>query len=403
MVYMKNSSHYVALAKGVFMDNGSITYFDITACGFYRLKHKSEELDYKFGDLMGVIDDLESWLHGKSFEQTLAWNKDEQPLRKRVYSRGLARDKDTKDVVIVLYREVGNGNGIHGIKVDSKVSGDSKGTVKAGREHGEDKIIWGEPCYYWIIPELNKIASIRFPHSFADTYLFGQYFIQHVNNNSKLGTRTKSKRTYESVPGRSVDVYNTRFQYKDGKNEVNCVFKFILEETKLKAAEENFERLRHKITHTLIKDSTVVNQQDTRQPLLKLTSKALASLVGENKRDDLIGKPPILKQPRRIEVKIDGAPSSEELKNLFSMRGDESDWDVGFLMSDRANPVWLSSYVARTKLPLHDSDGSEHYSASFLLNEINKVRDDLISEVKFAENASIRDSDGIPPKKLAEG
>lgn len=59
------------------MDNGSITYFDITACGFYRLKHKSDQSDYKFGDLIGVLDDLESWLADKSFEQTLAWDKEE--------------------------------------------------------------------------------------------------------------------------------------------------------------------------------------------------------------------------------------------------------------------------------------------------------------------------------------
>ncbi|EPL6805135.1 hypothetical protein WJI42_003504 [Klebsiella aerogenes] len=387
------------------MDNGSISFFDITACGFYRLKNKPEELDYKFGDLMGVLDDLDGWLKGKNFEQTLPWNKEEQPLRTRVYSRGLVRDNQTKDAVIVLYREVGNGNGIHGIKVGSKVSGDSKGTVRAGREHGEDKIIWGEPCYYWIIPELNKIASIRFPHSFADTYLFAQYFIQHVNNNSKLGKRTKSKRTFESAktPGRCVDVYNTKFQYQDGKNEVNCIFKFILEETKLKAAEENFERLRHKITHTLIKDTTVINQDDTRQPLLKLTSVALASLVGEENRNKLIGAPPVLEQPRRIEVKIDGAPSSDELRNLFSMRGEESEWDVGFLLADRANPVWLSSYVARTKLPLHDSDGFEHYSARFLLDEINKIRDELISEVKYAEEASIKESEAASTQKIAEG
>lgn len=59
------------------MDNGSITFFDITACGFYRLKNKPEELDYKFGDLMGVLDDLEGWLKDKNFEQTLPWNKEE--------------------------------------------------------------------------------------------------------------------------------------------------------------------------------------------------------------------------------------------------------------------------------------------------------------------------------------
>lgn len=387
------------------MDNGSITFFDVSACGFYRLKKKAEELDYKYGDLMGVLKDLEDWLKDKKFEQTLPWNKDEQPLRTRVYSRGLVRDSKTKDAVIVLYREVGNGNGIHGIKGSSTVSGNSKGTIKAGREHGEDKIIWGEPCYYWIIPELNKIASIRFPHSFSDVHLFGQYFIQHVNNNSKLGERTKSKRKFESSknPGAYFDVYNTKFKFQDGKNEVNCVFKFVMEETKLKAVERNFERLRNKITHTLIKDTTVINQQDTRQPLLKLTSAALASLFGESTRNNLIGAPPVLEKSRKVEVKIDGAPSSAELKNLFSMRGDESEWDVGFLLEDRANPIWLSTYVARTRLPLHNSDGSEHYSASFLLDEINKVREDLISEVKFAEEEPIKESEAETVKNIAEG
>ncbi|MFP1454807.1 hypothetical protein ACLB1O_14125 [Escherichia coli] len=51
--------------------------------------------------------------------------------------------------------------------------------------------------------------------------------------------------------------------------------------------------------------------------------------MGEEKRNKLIGAPPVLEQPRKIEVKIDGAPSSDELRNLFSMRGEESEWDVG--------------------------------------------------------------------------
>ncbi|MDU6388619.1 MAG: hypothetical protein E6562_08515 [Pantoea sp.] len=369
------------------MDNGSITFFDITACGFYRLKHDPKKLDHKYGTIDDVINDLSLWLNGKNFEHTLPWNKADQPLKTRIYCRGLCRDTVTNDTVIVLYREVGNGNGIHGIKIGSKVGEDIKGTVKAGSEHGVDKVIWGEPCYYWIIPEINKIAAIKFPHSFTDVTLFSQYFIQHVNNNSRLGERTKSKRTFEAAksPGRMVDVYSTYFKYVEGSNKINCVFKFILDETKLKAVESNLERLRHKITHTLIKDSTVVNQQDTRQPVIRLTSVALASLVGDTARDKIMGAPPVLSQPRKIEVKIDGAPSPEEIRTIFSMRGDEADWDVGFLLADSTNPVWLSSYVARTKLPLHDSDGNEHYSASFLLSEINKVRDDLISEVKAAE------------------
>ncbi|CAI1615006.1 hypothetical protein KFQ06_20675 [Serratia entomophila] len=387
------------------MDNGSITFFDIKACGFYRLKKKADELEYKSGGIIQVMDDLEEWLKDKSFEQTLPWKKEEQPLRTRVYSRGLARDLETNDAVIVLYREVGNGNGIHGIKVDSKVGGDSKGTIKAGNEGGKDKIIWGEPCYYWVIPEINKVASIRFPHSYADTYLFCNYFAQHVNNNSKLGDRKKSKRTIEAknTPGRMVDIYSTTFQHTiDGKG-VNCIFKFITEETKLKAVKENLAKIRHKITHTFIRDVTCSNQEDPRQPILILTSNVLASLVGAEKRDQIIGAPPILKQPKKIEVKIDGAPSDEELQDLFAMRAVDSDWDVGFKLSDNDTPVWLSSYVARTRLPLHDSDGSEHYSANFLLDEIKKIRADLIREVKAAEVVDHVDVDDNPQAKVKEG
>ncbi|AKJ41822.1 Uncharacterised protein [Pragia fontium] len=379
------------------MDSGSITFFDINACGFYRLKKKAEELEYKSGGIIQVLDSLEEWLEGKNFEDTLPWKKEEQPLRTRVYSRGLARDPETKDAVIVLYREVGNGNGIHGIEVDSKVGGDSKGTIKAGNENGVDKVIWGEPCYYWIIPEINKIASIRFPHSYADTYLFCNYFIQHINNDSKLGNRKKVKRSIEArnTPGRVVDIYSTTFQHTYNEKEVNCVFKFLTEETKLKAVQENLAKIRHKITHTLIKDITSTNQLDPRQPILILTSNVLASLVGSENRDKIIGAPPILQKTKRIEVKIDGAPSDEELQGLFAMRADDSDWDVGFRLSDSDTPVWLSSYVARTRLPLHDSDGSEHYSANFLLNEIKQIRADLIREVTVAEvvdNANIKNN-----------
>ncbi|EMA4140247.1 hypothetical protein U3A98_003969 [Cronobacter turicensis] len=370
------------------MDNGSITFFDIKACGFYRLKKKADDLDYKCGSILEVMDDLETWLKGKSFKDTLPWDKKNQPLRTRVYSRGLARDPETKDAVIVLYREVGSGNGIHGINVNSKVDGDSKGTIRAGGEAGGDDIIWGEPCYYWIIPEINKVASIRFPHSHADNYLFCNYFVQHVNNNSRLGKRSKvTKRTLESRsnPGRTFDVYNTTFTQTVDGVDYNCVFKFITEETRLQAVQENLKNLRHRITHTLIKDVTFSRQDDPRQPLLILSSNILGSLLGSEKRDELIGAPPLLHQPKKIEVKIDGAPSDAELQELFSMRQEDSEWDVGFKLNDSDTPVWLSSYVARTRLPLIDSDGSEHYSANFLLAEIKKIRNDLIQEVKTAE------------------
>ncbi|MGP6473649.1 hypothetical protein [Rahnella aceris] len=367
------------------MDTASITFFDINACGFYRLKHSAKDLDYKFGDLNVVVNDLSEWLQDKNFEDTLPWDAADQPLKQKVYCRGIVTDPHTKDSVIVLYRAVGDGNGIHGIKIGSKIGANVQGTVKAGSKVGLDEVIWGEACYYWLIPEFNKIASIRFPHSYADTYLFCNYFTQHINNNSKFGTRKKTKREVEARnnPGRVVPIYNVTFQYKDKKGSCNCVFKFLVEETKLTAANEDLKALRAKITQTIIRDTTSTRLEDPRQPLLQLSSTALASLFGEPARDKLLGRPPKLVQPKKIQVIVDGAPSLEELNQLFQMREEDSSWvDVGFKLVDNDNPIWLTNYVARTKLSIESSEGKEHYSPEFLLNQINLIRTDLVQQLK---------------------
>lgn len=398
------------IEEGFKMDVGSVTFFDINAFGFYRLKHDSKDLDYKFGSLKEVVEDLTEWLKDKNFEDTLPWDPQEQPFKQKVYCRGIATDPVTNDSVIVIYRGVGDGNGIHGIKIGSKVGANVTGTLKAGSKVGKDEVIWGEPCYYWIIPEFNKIASIRFPHSFADTYLFCNFFSQHVNNNSKFGDRKRTKREVESKasPGKITPIYNVTFPYKVKGDDCNCVFKFLVEETKLKATKEDLVALRAKITQTIIRDTTTTRLEDPREPILQLSSTALSSLFGDSIRDTLIGEPPKLVQPKKIQVTVDGAPSLEELNSLFSMREEDSDWvDVGFKLVNDDNPIWLTSYVARTKLSIDDSEGKEHYSSEFLLSYINLNRDHLLMQVQYQVEQMIQEEDNKLAKtnnnKTAEG
>ncbi|MEA9393163.1 hypothetical protein SJI19_21925 [Acerihabitans sp. TG2] len=388
------------------MDTGSITFFDINAFGFYRLKRDAKNLDFKFGTIVDVMDDLIAWLHDKNFEQTVPWNIKEQPLRTKVYCRGVAFDPSTKDYVIVIYRGVGDGNGIHGIKVGSKIGANVTGTVKAGSQIAGEEIIWGEPCYYWIIPELNKIASIRFPHSYADTFLFCNYFVQHVNNNSLFGERKTSERHFDAIntPGRVVKVYQTTFPYKDIDGKCNCIFKFNVEETKLKTAKEDLARMRSRIVQTIIRDTTTKRINDDRQPILQLASDTLSSLFGPSIRDKVLGKPPEVEQPKRVQVIVDGAPSLEELNQLFNLRDESTDWaDVGFKLLDTENPIWLTKYVARTKLPITNSEGDEHYSPEFLLAQINLIRGDLVLQLKLEAEKELKRKEEEEAEKKALG
>lgn len=240
------------------MDNGSITFFDINTFGFYRLKRKAKELDYKYGTLSEIFGEFDVWLNGKAIEETIPWDVNTNPMRSKTYCRGVAIDPQTNDIVVVLLRAVGDGSGnLHGVKMGSAVGAGESETVKAGTSVKGDKVIWGEPCYYWIIPEHNKIASIIFPHSGADTYRFCQYMTTFVNNHSNAdGTRKQSTTSHQHNrdPARIINVVKTMFEYGEGKNKCNCIFKFDVEQTKMKTAVGNLENIIPNITQTIIRD-----------------------------------------------------------------------------------------------------------------------------------------------------
>ncbi|ELR4459454.1 hypothetical protein QR995_004409 [Salmonella enterica] len=364
------------------MDNGSITFFDINAFGFYRLKHKAKDLDYKFGSLEEVFGEFETWLRGKAIEETIPWDVNTNPMRSKTYCRGVAIDPQTKDIVVVLLRAVGDGSGnLHGVRMGSAVGSEESDTVKAGTSVRGGRVIWGEPCYYWIIPEHKKIASIIFPHSGADTNRFCQYVTTFVNNHSNVdGSRKQSTTSHQHSrdPNRIVNVVKTMFEHGEGKDKCNCLFKFDVEQTKIKTAVDNLENIIPNITQTIIRDIATSRVDDERSPFLQLASEFMPSLFGEA---------PPLQSPKRIEVRIDGAPTPEEIAQLFAQRAEDTDWaDVGFKVKDSEIPIWLTKYVVKSTLPI-DSDGLSHYSPGKLLEEINNIREDILESVMAQEDA----------------
>ncbi|WP_317177322.1 hypothetical protein [Pectobacterium sp. HCp5_1] len=362
------------------MDNGSVTFFNINAFGFYRLKQKAKELDFKFGAIKETFEDLEKWLVDKSIEETIPWDVGVHPLRSRTYCRGVVIDPETNDIVIVMLRSVGDKSGnLHGVKVGSAVGATASETVKAGTDIEGEEVIWGEPCYYWIVPSHNKMASIIFPHSGADTIRLSNYITTFVNNNGTVGaerTQHTTDRVHHLDQNRNIRTVRTIFKHVDGKDKCNCMFKFDFEQTKIKTAIKNLEVIIPNITQTIIRDTTTTRLKDERGPILRLASEYLPSLFGEH---------PELQAPKRIEVRIDGAPSVEEIAKLFSERMDDTDWaDVGFKVKDSDIPVWLTKYIVKATLAI-DSDGLSHYSPERLMNEIKLVREDLLKSVMEQE------------------
>jgi len=379
------------------MDNGTITFFDIEACGFYRLKQNPNDLDHKFGSLSEVIMDLKRWLENKTFEQTLPWDADTHPSRSKTYCRGIDIDEQTGDAIIVVYREVGDGSGnIHGVKLGSDVGPDASGTVVAGSEHDGETIAWGQPCYYWFIPEYNKLASISFTHSNTDTDRLCSYIRHYVNNNSNFGARkvSKQERVDPKNPDRMINIFKTTFPFGEGKDQCNCIFKLNAKELKIDALRADLDVLLSKVTHTIIRDTTTARTPDERNSFLKLGSDILPSLFGES---------PKTEQAKKVEVIIDGAPSKDEMYKIFDDLNDDSDWsNVGFRTNEAGgSTVWLKQYVVRASL-LAEGNGKEHYSPGALIKEIKKCRSDLIAPLVKMKAEAMRKAVELEAEKRKE-
>lgn len=364
------------------METGIITFFDINACGFYRLKRNADDLDHKFGDVEEVFSELEKWLENKSVEESIPWDIESHPLRTRTYCRGVAVDPKTRDRVMVMYRAIGSAKGrLHAVKRNAAVGASESETVKTVT-NGDD-YIWVEPCYYWILPQYNKIASIVFPHSGADTIRMCNYIFNFVVNHGDFGKKKETSSYSKSRSSCQDDdflVSKTFFKYVEDGKIYNCIFKFNTETTKVNKPGENLLDIREKIVQTIIRDTTVVQVEDTRQPILRLMSNVLSDFLGNDKAE--------FKKPKKIEVKVDGAPSESEIKTLLERNADDVDWvDVGFVLKDSSRPIWLKKYMARTSIFVDDSDGIEHFSPEKLLSEIMAVRNDLVQAIIYNDDS----------------
>ena len=150
------------------MEQGLITFFDVKACGFYRVKNK--ETIHVEGSLSETINLIHSWVQGRDFDQTLPWSKRIHENRPKIYCKSSYIHESTGDAVFVFWKQFGDDSGsLNGILAKSKVDDKEKDTHTVETNVRGQDVIYGQPMYYWYIPEHNLIASVKFPHSLADS------------------------------------------------------------------------------------------------------------------------------------------------------------------------------------------------------------------------------------------
>ncbi|MDU4002705.1 hypothetical protein [Pluralibacter gergoviae] len=379
-------------------ERGIITFFDLEQFGLYQiLKGKPPKLIE--ANIQSVFSGLMKWFSSRSVEQSVPWGVDNN-RRTKAFCKNLSHDANTGDYMFVIWKTLGDSKGdIQGIEANSLIDGTSDNVISASDTTKDGKkYIWGLPCYYWVIPEYNKVASIRFPSSYADTDLFCQYVKAYVDyrheDSCKVVHDVEIPRKDRSEPSKFKRVY-----FKRGKHSLT--FKVRAKQTRKITKGANIAELCKKITHIVYHDVIETNVPDTRADWQKLFDKVGGIFAASS---------PMLSKKHKVELLVEGQPTVEEFEKLiedyledYDPIEDETDETgeiktitedkkkdqarIGFKVNGKSGATtWLDEYVLRHEI--HTSLGSrnKHYSSSYLLSIVNNHRNDLIEYLKSEQD-----------------
>lgn len=352
------------------MSIGIVTFFKYTQLGFYR--YGSEDY-YEPLEMDILLSSLHGWFQDKiSLEDTLLWD-DETPgyaHRKKVYLKAIEKDEQTGEYIIVLWRAVGSGDGVYGIKADARL--DDNTLYDANDAAAGDRVIWGEASYYWFVPSKDLFASIRFPNSIADTNLLNLFLKDFICLHANI--REKRREVKEGKHG----AYTTVSFPAQGEGETgNLWFRIYSKQYTKLTTRADLGAIARDITHFVKRE--VISAREVDQPDWTRLFGRLPFVSAE-----------ITKDTRKVEVNIEAKPTAEELQRIFDQyaqdyNGVVDSWrNVGFRKEGVGGVCWLNSFVVKNVLPIDDTTGggvdeTGHYTAQRLFTALQFKRDGLLA------------------------
>lgn len=341
------------------LQSGYINFFNVNKCGLYRLFSEVP----KALELSETFQKLEEWRQGRNFEATNPWDPTKKRNKTSCYFKACHFDKQTGDYLLVLWKGDSDRHGpLYGISINP--DGTTGAAVKQTQTNSKIPMVWGRPCYYWIIPEVNCIASIKFENSRCDSAMFQDW----VNGCMSLRVPLDE---YKQV---TTETGLRRIQFPDEeKTPYRYSFQFDLSLRTLSTAAAKMTELAQRVTHIIRRETVSIKNQDKRRGWAKFF-----------KRFDVPFTSAIDNSSRRVELRIEAKPTVEELKEIIdehAMDRENGGWeDTGFVLDNSSRTVWAGSYRLTENIAIEDH-GIPVLDPKALYNKISENRANYIAPI----------------------
>lgn len=359
------------------MEQGLITFFDVKQAGFYRLK-KGKQVHVE-GSLSETLDKIIDWVRGRDFDQTIPWNPKAAEHRPRIYCKSAKKCPNSGDYFFVFWKGYGQDHGnLNGVYAKSKVGATENDTHKVSNQAKGKDIIYGEALYYWFIPEHDLIASVKFPHSIADSTSVFNYIKKCIDLRIEHPRKEISENEqFNHLLGKELTTQSVRYKSED--NSYSLTFKIEAKLKELSLKQSSLEALAKNITHLVIRET--------------ISSTKTVEKNGIFKMYDLITrKDNQIDMSKQVEIITEETVTSKDLARILQTYDSEHDsdskWDnVGFRENDGPTTKWFDSYLERKRVIIDSKHKIDqmYFTARRLMTEINAERSSLLDWIKEEE------------------
>jgi hypothetical protein len=351
-----------------------LNFFNIEECGLY--KHGTVE-----PKALGSSETFEAiyqWVQGKPMEDTIPWDPASTKSGvAKCYCHDFYKCGDSGEFLFVLWKsDTDSAGSVWGAQASAATG--SSSVLEYTSDYKGKKMIWGRPCYYWIIPKLNTVVSIKVDHSVCDSGLFQEWVTKCINNRVSL----ENKKRVETETGL------IRFEFTDKKatQGVKYAFRFAVYLRSLNTGSAQLSELASRVTRIVRRDTIKLNSGlDERPEWVKFFDKIPI----------LPGKPKA--KTRQIEVRAEAKPTAAEIKTIIEKFANEerkhNDWNnVGF-ETEKGNVVWVDKYRLHATINF-SKDASTVFPAADLHARLVKDRERLLKGILVDEKARKRIAKG---------
>lgn len=346
-----------------------LNFFRIEECGLYK---QGSEVPKALGSAE-TFELIYKWVQGKPMEDTIPWDPvSTKTGTAKCYCHDFYKCDDTGEFLFVLWKsETDSVGSIWGAQARAQ-TGESN-VVEYKDDYKGKTVIWGRPCYYWIVPSLNTVVSIKLDHSVCDSGLFQEWVAKCITNRVSHPNKKKTE----------TDSGQVRFEFTDSADTTGSRYgyRFDVRLRSLNTGNAKMAELASRVTHIIRRDTIKLNAGlDERPEWVKIFDKI-----------PLLPARPKAKT-RQIEVRAEAKPTAAEIKTIVETFSKEerkrSDWNnIGF-DTDKGT-VWADTYRLHETVHFNKQE-STVFPAADIHSRLAKIRNQILVGVIADERAKVK-------------